>query len=81
MHVMSMGRMVQIRNMPEEMHRKLKTRAAEAGMSLSEYLIRELRRSAEMPTQEEVFRRLKQLSRFNPKTPPAEAVRQERDRR
>ncbi|HUP48364.1 MAG TPA: hypothetical protein VNA04_06200 [Thermoanaerobaculia bacterium] len=42
--------MVQIRNMPDAMHRKLKARAAESGLSFSDYLLRELRKVAEQPT-------------------------------
>lgn len=76
----AMGRMVQIRNMPEPMHRRLKARAAEAGLSLSEYLMRELKRSADQPTMEEMLERLKQREPFRPKTPPAKALREERRR-
>jgi len=43
---MRMSVMVQIRNMPDDLHRRLKSRAALAGMSLSEYLLRELRHVA-----------------------------------
>jgi len=50
--------MVQIRNVPESLHRKLKARAALAGMSLSDYLLGELRRSAETPTREELLERI-----------------------
>jgi len=57
-----MGVMVQIRNMPEAVHRKLKSRAAEAGMSLSEYLLRECERVAAIPTWEEMRERLKKLT-------------------
>ena len=57
-HVIHMGRMVQIRNVPEALHRKLKSRAAEAGKSLSDYLLEELRRSAAKPTPEELMRRI-----------------------
>jgi plasmid stability protein len=53
-----MGVMVQIRNVPPELHRRLKARAALAGMSLSEYLLRELRELADLPTQEEFLERL-----------------------
>ena len=45
-----MSKMIQIRNVPDALHRRLKARAAEAGMSLSDYLLAELRRSAERPT-------------------------------
>ena len=40
-HAVDMGRMVQIRNVPEGLHRQLKSRAALAGMSLSDYLLSE----------------------------------------
>jgi plasmid stability protein len=50
--------MIQIRNVPDEIHRTLKVRAAEAGMSLSEYLLRELRSLAGRPTFQEVRERI-----------------------
>ena len=73
--------MVQIRNVPETLHRKLKSRAALAGMSLSDYLLAELGRMAEWPTAEEMRQRLARLSPRNPVPSPAEAVRAERDSR
>jgi hypothetical protein len=54
--------MVQIRNMPEATHRKLKARAAEAGMSLSDYLLAECTRVAEIPTWAEMRSRLAKLT-------------------
>ena len=71
--------MIQIRNVPETLHRKLKSRAALAGMSLSDYLLAELVRMAEWPTPEELRQRLAQRSPTNPFPSPAEAVRDERD--
>ena len=50
--------MVQIRNVPSDLHRVLKARAALEGMSLSDYLLREVRQSLERPTVEEIRRRL-----------------------
>jgi plasmid stability protein len=50
--------MVQIRNVPPELHRKLKARAALAGQSLSDYLLRELRDIAELPRLDEALARL-----------------------
>jgi len=76
-----MTRMVQIRNMPEPMHRKIKARAAEAGMTLSDYLLRELKEVAEHPTREEIVKRLAERERFQPKTSPAMVLREERKRR
>ncbi len=42
--------MIQIRNVPDALHRRLKSRAALAGMSLSDYLLGEIRSVAERPT-------------------------------
>ena len=73
--------MVQIRDVPDELHRELKSRAALAGMSLSEYLLMELRRSLERPTREEMLRRLSKREPVRVRPEPAEAVRAERKRR
>lgn len=73
--------MVQIRNVPNELHRRLKARAALAGMTLSEYLLHEIRRVAERPSIEELRARLQGRSAVTPSVPPVRAVRAERDRR
>lgn len=73
--------MVQIRNVPDELHRRLKARAALAGMSLSDYALRELRRSLERPTREELLDRLSKRAPVRPRPAPAAAVRAERERR
>jgi plasmid stability protein len=78
---MSMGTTVQIRNVPEALHRQLKSRAALAGMSLSDYLLSEIRQVAERPTLDELRARLRNRSETAPSVPPAEAIRAERDRR
>jgi plasmid stability protein len=72
--------MVQIRNVPQALHRQLKSRAALAGMSLSDYLLDEIRQVAERPTIDELRARLRSRSETTPSVPPAEAVRAERDR-
>ena len=76
-----MGLMVQIRNVPEALHRQLKSRAALAGMSLSDYLLSEIRQVAERPTIDELRARLGSRTEMSLSVPPAEAVRAERDRR
>lgn len=76
-----MATMIQIRNVPDAIHRKLKARAAMAGMSLSEYLLAELRRAAERPTREELLDRLSARTSANPRPNAAAAVRAERDAR
>jgi plasmid stability protein len=73
--------MVQIRDVPEDLHRELKSRAALAGMSLSEYLLMELRRSLERPTRGELLRRLSKRTPVRVRPTPADAVRAERKRR
>jgi plasmid stability protein len=76
-----MSKMIQIRHVPEALHRALKARAATAGMSLSDYLLAEIRRVAERPTLDELRDR---LHRREPTTAPlsaARAVRAERDAR
>jgi len=72
--------MIQIRNVPETLHRRLKARAALAGMSLSDYLLAEIRQVAERPTIDELRVRLRGRPEITPAVPPAEAVRIERDR-
>jgi len=75
-----MGTMVQIRNVPEALHRQLKSRAALAGMSLSDYLLNEIRQVAERPTLEELRARLGRRPEINPAVTPVDAIRAERDR-
>jgi plasmid stability protein len=76
-----MSKMIQVRNVPDTLHRILKARAALAGMSLSDYLLSEIRRVAERPTPEEMLERLRQRQGVEPAEAPAAAVRDERARR
>ena len=76
-----MSKMIQLRNVPDDLHRKLKSRAAMAGLSLSDYLLREVRRVAERPTVAELRERLTRRPSVNPRTTPARAVRAEREQR
>ena len=73
--------MIQIRNVPDTLHRTLKSRAALAGMSLSDYLLNELRESAKRPTLAEMRTRLEERAETIPPITPAEFIRQERDGR
>jgi plasmid stability protein len=73
--------MLQIRNVPEDVHRKLKARAALAGMSMSEYALRELRKALERPTREELLARIAELPAPKLEPPPAVLIREERDDR
>ncbi len=76
-----MATMIQIRNVPDELHRKLKARAALAGMSLSDYLLAEIREVAARPTVDELRERIMRRRSVAPSVPPAEAVRLEREAR
>jgi plasmid stability protein len=72
--------MIQIRNVPEPLHRQLKSRAAMAGMSLSDYLLNEVRQIAERPSLQELQARLHSRPATNLALSPADALRAERDR-
>jgi plasmid stability protein len=76
-----MSKMIQLRNVPDELHRTLKARAAQSGMSLSEYLLREMRYVAEKPTLEEMMRRLEKATPVVTRISNAQAVREEREKR
>jgi plasmid stability protein len=76
-----MGVMVQIRNVPDDLHRKLKARAALAGMSISEYLLHEMERSLARPTPGELLERLRSQGRVELTSSVVEAVRAEREGR
>jgi antitoxin FitA len=79
MYVPHMAKMIQLRNVPDELHRLLKARAALEGLSLSEYLLAEIRRSAERPTLPELRKRLHQRTPVVPDVSPAEVLRELRD--
>jgi plasmid stability protein len=66
---LAVGRNVQVRDVPDAVHRTLKAHAAESGRSLSDYLRAELAMIAARPTPEEVRRRLRQ--RAPVKVPPS----------
>jgi plasmid stability protein len=71
--------MIQLRNVPDELHRRLKARAALEGVSLSEYLLPEIRRSAERPTLRELCEQLHQRTPVVPEVSPAKIIRELRD--
>ena len=76
-----MSVMIQIRHVPDALHRRLKSRAALAGMSLSDYLLQQIREVAERPTVDELRARLARRSTVTPSMDTADAVRAERDSR
>jgi len=76
-----MSKMIQLRNVPEALHRSLKARAALAGMSLSDYLLTEIKEIAERPTLAELRDRLHKRMPVSAQIDTALLVRQEREAR
>jgi len=74
-----MSKMIQIRNVPEELHRKLKARAAREGTTLSDYLLSEIEQVAEKPTLRELMERLARDEPVEVDEPPEGTIRRMRD--
>jgi antitoxin FitA len=72
---------LQIRNVPEDVSRILKTRAAQSGQSLSEYALGLLKCAASTPTFEELNKRIEARGRVEVQTSAADILRAERDAR
>jgi plasmid stability protein len=73
--------MIQIRHVPEEVHRKIKARAARAGMSMSDFLLQLLERSLEVATREEFLERLDSLPSVELTESVADILAEERQKR
>jgi plasmid stability protein len=71
-------RIIQVRNVPDTLHRRLKARAASAGMSLSRHLLAEIREIAERPTMAEMRERLRRQQPVTLATPAARIIREQR---
>jgi plasmid stability protein len=74
------GTMVQIRNVPVELHRRLKARAALEGLSMSDFVLREVTRALERPSRAEVIERLRSRPRLKLGDEVVVALREERAR-
>jgi plasmid stability protein len=74
-----MPKMIQIRNVPDQLHRKLKARAAEQGLTLSDYLLRMAEREADRPTIAELTERIRRRGPARTDISAAEIVRKMRD--
>jgi plasmid stability protein len=74
-------KMLQICNVPDDVHRRLKARAAMEGKSLSELALGELRRSLERPTRRELVERVRAREQASVSELAVEAVRAERQAR
>lgn len=75
------GTMVQIRNVPVDLHRRLKSRAAMEGLSMSDYALRELRKVLERPTRQEILDRLRTQGPRRLSRDVADVLRTERESR
>ena len=76
-----MSKMIQLRHVPETLHRQLKARAALAGLPLSDFLIREVRKIADYPSPEEMRERLRLREPYRGKSSPTGIIRADRDSR
>lgn len=76
-----MSKMIQLRNVPDALHRSLKARAAMAGMSLSDYLLAEIKEIEERPTLTELRDQLHKRKSVNLELNIARLVQEEREAR
>jgi len=74
-----MAKHLQIRNVPEDLHRTLKVRAAQNGMTLSDYLLSEMREIAAKPTLAELAERLRAREPVRDRESSARIIRRHRD--
>jgi hypothetical protein len=74
-----MTKMIQIRNVPDDLHRKLKVRAAQMGMTLSGYLLSEIESVAKKPTMKEWLEKVGSREPVEVDEPPEEVIRRMRD--
>lgn len=77
--ISDMPKMIQIRNVPDELHKTLKTRAAKAGMTLSDYLLSEIERVARRPTMQEWLEQVSHDPPVEVDEPPEVTIRRMRD--
>lgn len=73
-----MNAMIQIRNVPVKLHRELKVRAAMEGISMSQFILREIQRALERPSRTEVFRRIAEQGETYLSRPAADVLGEER---
>jgi plasmid stability protein len=76
-----MSTIIQIRNVPESLHQRLKIRAAEEGISMSQFLLREIERSLERPRRQDVLEAIRNQPKVVLDETPAEVLYKERGSR
>ena len=80
-HTKHMNTMIQIRNVPETLHRRLKVRAAMEGVSMSRFVLREIERALERPSRRDLLEAIRAQPEIELDPPPAEILREEREQR
>lgn len=78
---MHMNTMIQIRNVPETLHRRLKVRAAMEGVSMSRFVLREIERALERPSRRDLLEAIRAQPEIELDPPPADILREEREQR
>ena len=78
---MSASTMVQIRNVPIDFHRRLKARAALEGMSMSDYILREMKKALDRPSRQDVLDRIRARKTVRLPVDVAKVIREGRDER
>ena len=73
-----MSKMIQVRNVPEKLHRELVRRARKGGQTLTDYIRGILEREVARPTMDEVLERIRKRPRVKLEKPAAEYIREER---
>ena len=81
LYALNMSKMIQIRDVSDHVHGTLKSRAAREGMTLSDFIKRELERVAERPSIEEWLDRVKQVKPVRTAKSAAQTIRELRDER
>ena len=80
-HTLRMLTMIQIRNVPQSLHRRLKARAAIEGISMSHYVLRAIERALERPSRQELLEAIRSQPEVRLDPPPAEVLHEERGSR
>lgn len=78
-HVARMSKMLQVRNVPDRLHRRLKERAARRGMTLSAYVLEELQAIADELPMDEWVESVRELPPVRLTTSVADLIRQDRE--
>ncbi len=80
-YAQSMSKMIQVRDVPDTIHSTLKARAAREGISLSDFIKKELERVAERPSMREWLQSTQEAKTIPTKRTPAQVIREMREER